>query len=79
MNFYKLSVHVEGSSKTHFVRLPEFFGRVLRVGKVVVVLGIALLVLQVGVLSSYDFLKNRTIGSRTSLIKKLNKEFKSLK
>ena len=74
MNFYKLSVHVEGSSKTHFVRLPEFFGRVLRVGKVVVVLGIALLVLQVGVLSSYDFLKTRTIGSRTSLIKKLNKE-----
>ena len=54
MNFYKLSVHVEGSSKTHFVPLPEFFGRVLRVGKVVVVLGIALLVLQVGVLSSYD-------------------------
>ena len=74
MRFFKLSFHIEGSSKSHALRLPEFSKRVLRVGKGLVFAGIALLVLQGGVLFTYDFLKDRAIGSRISLSKKLDKE-----
>lgn len=74
MRFFKLSFHIEGSSKSHALRLPEFSKRVLRVGKGLVFAGIALLVLQGGVLFTYDFLKDRAIGSRISLSKKLGKE-----
>lgn len=74
MKFFKLSFHVEGSSKSHSVRLPEFSSRVIGVGKGLVCVGIALLVLQGGIFFSYDFLKDRAIGSRISLSKKLEKE-----
>lgn len=74
MNFCKVSFHLEGSSKTRFVRLPEFLGRVSRIGKGIVCLGIALLVLQFGILFSYDFLKGRFIDSRESLLEKLDGE-----
>ena len=74
MKFFKLSFHVEGSSRSHSVRLPEFSSRVVGVGKGLVCVGIALLVLQGGIFFSYDFLKDRAIGSRISLSKKLEKE-----
>lgn len=74
MKFFKMSFHVEGSSKSHSVRLPEFSKRVLGAGKALVVLGIALLVLQLSVQFAYAFLKSGMLDSRASLSDKLSRE-----
>lgn len=74
MKFFKLSFHVEGSSKSHSLRLPEFSKRLLCVGKAFILTGIALLVLQGSVHFGYDFLKNRMMENRSVLSKKLDKE-----
>ena len=74
MKFFKLSFHVEGSSKSRSLRLPEFSKRVLCAGKALVLLGILLLVVQVGVQFSYGFLKNRMISHRIALSDRLSRE-----
>ena len=74
MKFFKLSFHVEGSSRSHSLRLPEFSKRIFCAGKALVFLGIALLVLQEGVHFSYGFLKGRMIDNRVALSEKLDRE-----
>lgn len=74
MKFFKMSFHVEGSSKSHSVRLPEFSKRVLGAGKALVVLGIALLAFQLSVQFAYAFLKSGMLDSRASLSDKLSRE-----
>ncbi len=74
MKFVKLSFHVEGSSKSHSLRLPEFSKRILCAGKALVLLGILLLLLQIGVQFSYGFLKDRMIGHRIALSDRLGRE-----
>lgn len=74
MKFFKLSIHAEGSSKSRSLRLPEFSKHLLSAAKIFVCVGIALLLLQVGIVSAYDFLKDRMIGNRLSLSKRLDRE-----
>jgi murein DD-endopeptidase MepM/ murein hydrolase activator NlpD len=74
MKFFKLSFHIEGSSRSYSIRLPEFSRRVLAAGKALVCVGIALLLVTGGVRFSYDFLKDRMIGNRLSLSKRLDRE-----
>lgn len=74
MKFFKLSFYREDSSKSRSLRLPEFSLRILGVGKVLVLTGVALLLLQGAVDFGYDFLKGRMLSGRNSLSAKLDRE-----
>lgn len=74
MKFFKLSFYREDSSKSHSLRLPEVSLRIVALGKVLILLGVALLLLQGAVDFGYDFLKSRMISSRKALSAKLDRE-----
>jgi len=74
VRFFKATIHLENSSSSCSLRLPVATLLVWKYFKKVVKLGLVLLVLQAGVLFSYDHLMGKALEERRSLQTSLKKE-----
>ncbi|MFA6836813.1 MAG: M23 family metallopeptidase [Fibrobacteraceae bacterium] len=78
MRFFRMTLHFENSSHSVSLRLPMVSMRVWKWGTGFIRLGLVLLLVQAGVLFSYDHLKGKAIEERRFLYSELNKEQKKL-